>query len=315
MHQQHWKHRLGAIKIVVLLAALVAVLAGCGGDGNKGKAPETKTVSTSFGDITIPVKPARIVADDYLGALIALEAIPVGTPGLQLKNPYFVEALANVADTGDYGSPSIEKIVSLNPDLIITATSDTALLEQLNKVAPTVSVPYGQLKNAHEELAYFGELLGRTERAEAWLKNYDERIAAAKARVDAVVPPDATFTIFERSEKSVWTYGDNFGRGGQPIYQALGRQPKAEVADEMMEKQWAELSLEALPQYAGDYLIVTVSSSSNWSIDTFKADPVWGSLEAVKQDRLYVWPEERSWYYDPIAVLSQTEELADWLAP
>lgn len=36
---------------------------------------------------------------------------------------------------------------------------------------------------------------------------------------------------------------------------------------------------------------------------------------AIKSDKAYVWKEERSWYYDPVAVLSQREELADWLAP
>ncbi|WGT40517.1 hypothetical protein QH639_07035 [Lysinibacillus sp. 1 U-2021] len=28
----------------------------------------------------------------------------------------------------------------------------------------------------------------------------------------------------------------------------------------------------------------------------FKKDPIWDSLPAVKNDHLYVWPEERSWY-------------------
>lgn len=45
-----------------------------------------------------------------------------------------------------------------------------------------------------------------------------------------------------------------------------------------------------------------------------KNDPIWGTLDAARNDRVYVWKEAYSWYYDPIAVLSQTEELADWLA-
>ncbi|MHA7966887.1 ABC transporter substrate-binding protein [Paenibacillus sp. CAU 1782] len=283
--------------------------------GEAAEASGTKIVSTAFGDIEVPIAAKRIVADDYLGTLIALDAIPVGTPGLHLKNPYYIEALKGVEDTGDYGNASSEKMIALQPDLIITATSDDARFEQMNKIAPTISIPYGELKNAHEELAYFGELLGLKEKADEWLSDYDKRIAAAKARVDAAIPADASFTIFERSDKATWVYGDNFGRGGQPIYQALGRAPKAEVADEIMEKQWKELSMEILPEYAGDYLVVTVSSTSEWNLQKFKEDPIWGSLEAVKQDRIYIWPEERSWYYDPIAVLAQTEELANWLAP
>jgi len=270
----------------------------------------TKIVKTSKGDIEIPIKPVRIVTDDYLGSLIALGVKPVGTPGLHLKNLYFSEALAGVEDIGDYGKSSIEKILSLQPDLIITAEHDEVKYETLSKVAPTISIPYGELKDAHEELTYFGKLLGREAEAEAWLANYDDRIAKAKAKVDKAIPADATFSIFEDGEKSVWTYGDNFGRGGQPIYQALGRKPPANVADEIMEKQWKELSQEILSTYAGDYIILT---SNTRTLEDIKKDPVWRTLDAVKNDRVYVWKEERSWYYDPIAVLSQTEELAAWL--
>jgi len=278
---------------------------------NTDSTATTKIVQTSKGDIEIPIKPVRIVADDYLGSLIALGTKPVGTPGLHIKNLYFTEALEGVEDIGDYGKSSMEKVLSLQPDLIITSENDEAKYEMLSKVTPTISIPYGELKNAHEELTYFGKLLGREAEAEAWLAKYDDRIAKAKAKVDQAIPADATFSIFEDGEKNVWTYGDNFGRGGQPIYQALGRKPPADVADEIMKKQWKELSQELLSTYAGDYIILT---SNTKTIDDLKKDPVWRTLEAVKNDRVYIWKEERSWYYDPIAVLSQTEELAAWLS-
>ncbi len=267
-----------------------------------------KIVSTINGDIEIPSQPKRIVAEEYLGSLIALDTIPVGAPGLTLQNVYFQEALQGVEDTGTYGKMDAEKIIAQEPDLIISGNNES--YAALSKIAPTVVVPYGELKNAHEELEYFGKLLGKEKEAAAWLSEYDERIATAKAKVDKAIPVDATFSIMEYSEKTTWTYGDNFGRGGQPIYQALGRKPPAEVADEIMEKQWAELSSEVLSKYAGDYIILT---SNDKTIEDFKSDPIWSSLPAVKNNHMYVWKEERSWYYDPIAVLSQTEELADWL--
>ncbi len=74
-------------------------------------------------------------------------------------------------------------------------------------------------------MTYFGELFGKEEEAKTWLEEYDRRIAAAKAKVDAAIPTDATFSIMEDGEKSTWVYGDNFGRGGQAVYQALGRKP------------------------------------------------------------------------------------------
>ncbi|WP_338554368.1 ABC transporter substrate-binding protein [Paenibacillus sp. KS-LC4] len=267
-----------------------------------------KTISTVKGDIEIPAQPKRIVAEEYLGSLISLDVVPIGAPGLTLKNYYFKTALTGVEDTGEYGKPSVEKIAALAPDLIITGNGDN--YELLSKVAPTLFIPYGDLKNAHEELTYFGKVLGKEQEAKTWLEEFDRRIAEAKAKVDAAIPADATFSIFEHMEKSTYAYGDNFGRGGQPVYQALGRKPPTDVAEVIMEKQWAELSAEIVPQYAGDYIIMT---SNIWTAADFEADPIWSNLPAVKNGKLYVWPEERSWYYDPLAVLAQTEELADWL--
>ncbi|WNS44419.1 ABC transporter substrate-binding protein [Paenibacillus sp. MMS20-IR301] len=327
-NRTRYTHRL----MVVFLLAMMLILSACGSNEPAGNssadasataapassapseaaaataAPETKTVTTVNGEIEVPTSPKRIVAEEYLGSLIALDTIPVGAPGLTLENMYFKESLSGVTDTGTYGKMSPENIVALNPDLIISGNADS--YETLSKIAPTVIVPYGELKNAHEELTYFGKLLGKEQEAAAWLADYDKRIAAAKARVDAAIPADATFSILEHADKSTWVYGDNFGRGGQPVYQALGRKAPSAIAAELMEKQWAELSSETLGAYAGDYLVIT---DNTWTKEDFQADPIWGSLPAVKNGNVYVWKEERSWYYDPIAVLAQTEELADWL--
>jgi len=269
---------------------------------------KTKFISTINGDIEIPEHPTRIVADQYLGSFIALGVIPIGAPGLHRQNPYLAEALKAVDDTGDV-TGSLEKVVELQPDLIVTGDNQNRY-ESLSKIAPTISIPYGNLKNAHEELTYFGKLLGKEKEAEAWLADYDQRIAAAKEKVKMVIPENATFSILESVDKNTFAYGDNFGRGGQAVYQALGLKPPAAVAKDIFDKQWAELSNELLPKYAGDYIILT---SNDRTIEDLKVDPIWSTLDAVKNNRIYIWKEERSWYYDPIAVLSQTEEIAAWL--
>lgn len=269
---------------------------------------KVKTISTVNGDIEIPVHPKRIVAEEYLGSFIALDVIPVGAPALTINNYYFKEALTGVADTGVYGKPSVENILALSPDLIITGSGES--YEMLSKIAPTIVIPYGQLKNVHEELSFFGGLFDKEAEAEAWLEEYDKRIAIAKSKVDAVVPQDASFSIMEDGGKKIWVYGDNFGRGGQPIYQSLERNAPAEIEDEIMEKKWTEISLELLDKYAGDYILLT---SDRLTLDDLKRDAIWSNLPAVENGQVYIWPEERSWYYDPLAVLAQTEELTEWL--
>jgi len=287
------------------------VIAGKGNqDANQSREgqSQTRVVSTIKGEIGIPAQPQRIVVDLYLGSFIALDVKPVGTPELNLKNPYFIEALQGVENIGEYEQVSLEKIVALQPDLIVTG-NETAY-ESYSKIAPTVVVPFGELKDVHAEVSYFGKLLGKEAEAKAWLDEYDNRIATAKAKVDQVIPADATFSIMQDWGKTVGVFGDNFGRGGQAIYTALGRKAPAKHAAEIMEQQSLEVSEEALPEFTGDYVIFT---SDKHTLEDLKKDPIWGSLDAVKNNRVYIWKGEKSWYFDPIATLSQTEELAAWL--
>lgn len=298
--------------IASLFVGLLLLLTACGNTTTpatkESESADTKKVQTMNGEIEIPINPKRIVAEEYIATLIVLNVKPIGAPGLTLENYYLKDALKGVTSIGTYGKPSTEKIIGLKPDLIITGNGDN--YEALSKIAPTVVIPYGELKDAHEELTYFGQLLGKEQEAKEWLAQYDQKIADAKAQVDAIISADASFSIIEDAGKKLYVYGDNFGRGGQPVYQALGRKPPAKFADEIMEKQWAEISEEMLTEYAGDYIILTADTRT---LEDFKKDPIWSSLPAVKNDHLYIWPEERSWYYDPTAVLAQVEELTKWL--
>ncbi|UZM99733.1 ABC transporter substrate-binding protein [Lysinibacillus sp. MHQ-1] len=90
----------------------------------------------------------------------------------------------------------------------------------------------------------------------------------------------------EDAGKSIYVYGDNFGRGGQPVYQSFGRKPPANVAEEIIQKQWAEISEEVLADYAGDYIILT---SNDRTVEDFKKDPIWGSLPAVKKIIIFMF--------------------------
>ncbi|WP_286927189.1 MULTISPECIES: ABC transporter substrate-binding protein [Lysinibacillus] len=298
--------------IASLFVGLLLLLTACGNTTTpatkESESADTKKVQTMNGEIEIPINPKRIVAEEYIATLIVLNVKPIGAPGLTLENYYLKDALKGVTSIGTYGKPSTEKIIGLKPDLIITGNGDN--YEALSKIAPTVVIPYGELKDAHEELTYFGQLLGKEQEAKEWLAQYDQKIADAKAQVDAIISADASFSIIEDAGKKLYVYGDNFGRGGQPVYQALGRKPPPKFADEIMEKQWTEISEEMLTEYAGDYIILTADTRT---LEDFKKDPIWSSLPAVKNDHLYIWPEERSWYYDPTAVLAQVEELTKWL--
>ncbi|WKL04127.1 hypothetical protein Q0F98_13545 [Paenibacillus amylolyticus] len=47
---------------------------------------------------------------------------------------------------------SMEKVIALNPDLIITYSDQASEIESYQKIAPTVVIPYGTFTNVHDEI-------------------------------------------------------------------------------------------------------------------------------------------------------------------
>ncbi|OAB36047.1 AraC family transcriptional regulator [Paenibacillus glacialis] len=266
---------------------------------------ETKTVSTLFGDVNIPLAPKRVAAVDYLGTVIALGIEPIGSNDLLLQSPYLEGHLEGVEAVGE----SFEKLLTMAPDLIITHTRKPEIYEKYSQIAPTVSVASNTFNSVHEEVTYFGKVLGKESEAAEWLSQYENHIAANKAKVQEVVPKDATFSVFQEYDGQVFVFGAKSGRGGRNIYQALGLKAPASLPAEVMTNTYTEISLEKLPEYAGDYFVLTTESS----LEELQADPIWGSLKAIREGRVYLWNEKRSWYRDPIALLAQTQDLANWI--
>nr|WP_043891328.1 iron-hydroxamate ABC transporter substrate-binding protein [Paenibacillus sp. Aloe-11] len=306
---------------LAILLILVVALSACAGQTNPSaekqdqasggeKPAATKTVQTIHGEITIPVQPKRIVVDMYQNDLLALGIKPVGSVKYYLDNPFSKELVQGIASIGDRGSVSVEKVLALEPDLILIGSKDPGEYEKYSKIAPTIVIPYGTYKNVHEELTAFGELLGKEQEAKTWLTQYDQRMQAARDKLKGIIQPGDTFTVMEATAKEYYVYGDNFGRGGQAVYRGLGLTPPPLVQKELMgETQWKSVSREVINKYAGSYIFLTVSKENTG----YTGDSIWKSLSAVRNDRVFELQEDRYWYFDPIAIVGQAEELADLL--
>ncbi|WP_405154226.1 ABC transporter substrate-binding protein [Paenibacillus sp. FSL K6-0108] len=316
---------------LLLMLAIIMILAACNsGTGSGTTEPtaagsESTTDSTEIntdssgstriykslsGDVEIPAEPKRIVTDMYVSDLLALGIKPVGSIKYYLENPFYADQVEGIENIGDRGAVSLEKVVALDPDLIITYSDQAEEIESYQKIAPTVVIPYGTFTNVEDEIRGFGELMNKSEEAEAWLKTYNERIEAARAKVKAVIKPEETFSILEVSDKSYYGYGDNFGRGGQAVYRALELAPLEITKKELMgDTQWKEISREVVGDYAGDHIFLTVGENNK----NYQGDAIWQSLPAVKNNQVYELLEDRYWYFDPIAIQGQAEEFADMI--
>ncbi len=276
----------------------------------------TRVIDTAKGKITIPAHPERIVSTYYHGTLIALGLTPIGAnKEWWMGSPFLKQQEQGIEDVG--APTSMEKVISLNPDLIIINDFDAKAYDEFTQIAPTLYVPYTAYKNPKEEIELFGNLLGREQQAQEWLKQYDEAASAARTKIKDVVKPGETAVLINVREKDVAILGDNYGRGGYALYDGLQLQPLDHVKKEVIDsgKQILPIQLESLPDYANaDHIFIcfndgTTEAQKNAILNS----AIWKNLPAVKSGQVYDLPYDTFSYYDPTSIIGQMGLLADMI--
>lgn len=84
-------------------------------------------------------------------------------------------------DVQSVSEDELEKIIELDPDLIIGA-STTKNLDKLKEIAPTVTYTYGKVDYLSQHLE-IGKLLNKEKEAQAWIDDYKSRAAAAGKQI------------------------------------------------------------------------------------------------------------------------------------
>lgn len=317
------------IAILALILLFSVVLTACGTDKNDADAsktasaspaatqqaqetpsaaaeqPTTRKVKHALGETEIPTEPKRIVADQYIGHLLALGIKPIGARGDLMKSPFLQEQFEGVADTG---SPmNLEKVLELKPDLIIVQSEDN--YEQLSKIAPTIVYEYGKI-NTLQQLKLFGDILGKQKEADEWIAAFDAKAKSYREKLAGAVGPDETVSVIELWAEGPFVFGNNWGRGGYSLYNALQLKPPAIVANEIIDKeQFRALSMEVLPDYVGDFVFLTVyaENGGDKKAQEIKDSAIWKSLKAVKNNRIIELRIEDMAPGDPISLDKQMD--------
>ncbi|QNK89158.1 ABC transporter substrate-binding protein [Sporosarcina sp. resist] len=303
-----------------LLLCLILILGACstGSDDQdqstdkKTGSEKTRMISTVMGDVEVPAHPERVVVDWHLGQVMALGLMPVGAPSTLTDYGEFLKPLVSdkVEDIGQNGAVSLEKVLELEPDLIITWDQDAA--EKYSKIAPTVVYDSTNYNTIHEEITAMGEILNRQEKAKEWLVDFDQRVDAAKDKIKGVIPEGTTFTIADYfMKKNVIIMGDQGGRGGKAAYKLLELTPAPRVKSDIIDQNEGriDVSWETVGDYIGDYVIAMKSEAS----EAVDLPTTWTTLDTIKKNRVYEFDMKKFFSSDPISVLYQTEEIADEL--
>lgn len=166
-------------------------------------------------------------------------------------------------------------IAEQQPDLIVTITE--ADYEKYSEIAPTVYIQDG--KRTDEELfRYIADLVGKGQEAEEYITDFNQRVEETKEEIQGIVG-DRTVSVVEVWPQQIYTMGSHFARGGSILYDMWELKAPEKVQTEMVDGDTAYevVSLEALPEYAGDFILYGILADTD---SAFVEDSqIWNNLK------------------------------------
>lgn len=292
-----------------LLLSLL-LLSACGSssakqEGNTTPSDNNKSESTTItyqsenGPIEVPANPQRvIVLSSFAGNVMSLGVNLVGVDSWAKQNPRF-EELKDVAEVSD---ESLEKIIELDPDLII-GLSTINNIDKLKEIAPTVTYTYDKVDYLTQHLE-IGKLLNKEKEAAAWVEDFKKRAAALGEDIKAKIGADATVSVIENYNKQLYVYGNNWGRGTEILYQEMKLNMPEKVKESALEPGYYALSTEVLPEYAGDYIVLSKSSETD---NSFQDTETYKNVPAVKNNHVFEANMNEFYFNDPLTLDFQLE--------
>ncbi|MEJ4045569.1 iron-siderophore ABC transporter substrate-binding protein [Erwinia sp. SLM-02] len=218
--------------------------------------------------VTVPLHPQRIVSLhdlDITIPLIELGVPPVASHGrTRADGSHFLRSSGLLTGV-DFDNSSIqfigtadmdiEAIAAAKPDLIITEPSRNTAIEQLEKIAPTVSIDHlvGGAPRIYSKLA---QLTGSQKQLAILERRYQEQIKQLKLMVDT---QHITVSVIQANKGKI-TVHHTYRALGRVLRDAGFRFPP--LIDSIPDGDRIEVSAERLPELDADFIFDT------WRSDT-----------------------------------------------
>jgi iron complex transport system substrate-binding protein len=257
----------------------------------QGEQVSTKRFQHSFGEIEVPVNPERIAGfwmEDYLLAL-GTDSVVDSLSGNY--DDHYLKSRMGAATIVDPFNMDFEALMTADPDLIVLAFPHIAegKYDSFSKIAPTYVLDDGEWREWRSSLRLVGELIGRQEQAEQFIKRYEDKVVDGREKLSAALGEE-TIALMRIQDKNLTLYGNLTDYVGAVFYTELGLNPAGIVKKLVQgENPISELSMELIPDIDADHLFITVydSDESKQKLQELYDSPLWKELPAVKNGNIY----------------------------
>lgn len=300
----------GALLAALLPAAACGTDGSASGDDRRSDTSDgdtgTRMVEHQLGRAEVPTEPRRVLAlDPYysLPTALAAGANVVGTSHQPFGEPFppYVDrrAAADVANVGWFTELDTERILELEPDVIVgleTFVQDNE--EQLSKIAPTVALSV-DARHWKENLELVGEAIGREDAVARQLEKYESRAASVKERLTRAGPTAEPVSLLNiRAADDLRVYTDNCAA---EVLKDVGLTPH--LANQTTEEENSvNLTLERITDADADVLFYFVGSagtnpdSATDARNEITQHRLWNGLRAVRDDQAH--QVDARWWFD-----------------
>ena len=286
---------------LLYLLAILAIISGLllyylpdmtsGHNAESNKTSQTfkeKTIVHDFGTTELKKAPKRIVIlDNLYGEILdPLDITPVGATTGQSDSQEFSTLFkkqykdAKVVSVGWQGSPDLDKIAELKPDLILMTGEQEDLYEELSEIAPTVGYQINTDENwdYHETSLKVAEIFDKRDEMKKDLDRLDAREAVFAENVKAKFG-DQKLMYLRVTDNDVRYYA--YGHFGYLYDTYHFNRAETFNPDDMLQV----IDPDKLKDINPDLLIVQADSQELLD-NKLKNTPVWTSLKAVQNNKV-----------------------------
>jgi iron complex transport system substrate-binding protein len=286
--------------VTLFLCIIIITAVGLSGCTNSvttpsptASAPKTVTITDSNGQaFTLPTVANRIVVTNSNAAevLIAIGAVDkiVGGTSIIKTDPTLSPYLTNITDVGDWQNPSIENIIALKPDVVITYSSPPLKnLDQFKAANITViALDCYKINNLTSDVKAMGILTGDEQNATTYGNFIDQYYNMVASRVANLTDSQKPLVYWEQN-KDYSTAGK--GSGGDNLINLVGG--RNVFGNETA--SYPLVSAESVTQADPQIVVKTVTyGASLQNITTLRNNLMnrtgMGSISAVKNDKVYI---------------------------
>ncbi|RUT07366.1 ABC transporter periplasmic component [Dulcicalothrix desertica PCC 7102] len=254
-------------------------------------ASECKTIKHQLGEACVPRNPQRIIVTDesILDAVVGLGFKPIAAAesnALGNRGRQFGNKIDGIISIGKESLLNLERIVKLQPDLILGFEINENDYEILSKIAPTVSIEFNEIA-WKEALQRIGDILNKSTVSKQLLNEYQQRVE--KLRL-AILQNNNKQKVSISRFYSGWNLTQFQNQFSFPvrILEEVGLSiPEAQQKLSNSSQSYISVGIESLNLLDADVMFVALDPGSAKNFQKYSSHQFWQMLNVIKNNRVY----------------------------